>query len=277
MNYTVLGANGFIGKHVAEALRRRGYTPFCPGREEDPSRRDLGIVFYCIGLTADFRQRPLETVDAHVCILSRLLREASLDRLIYLSSTRVYAGLNGPMNEDAQLSVNPNDPSDLYNISKLMGESACLHSGRNTAIARLSNVVGSDFSSDNFIFALIREACDGKFIRLQSAAESTKDFILLKDAVQAIVALGEHPHPKPIYNIASGRNLSSAQICEVIAGVEHCRWEAEAGAPLLSFPDIDISRARKDLGLKPGNVLDSLKGLVCQYRKKKDAAHEHTH
>ena len=79
MHYTVLGSSGFIGKHVAEALRCRGYAPFCPGREEDTSRRDLGTVFYCIGLTADFRQRPLETVDAHVCMLNSLLCRATFE------------------------------------------------------------------------------------------------------------------------------------------------------------------------------------------------------
>lgn len=276
MNYTVLGSNGFIGKHVAEALRRRGYAPFCPAREEDTSSRELGIVFYCIGLTADFRQRPLETVDAHVCVLNSLLRNAKFDKLMYLSSTRVYAGLKGPVNEEAILAVNPNDPSNLYNISKLMGESACLHSGRNTAVARLSNVIGPDFSSDNFISAIIREACDTKFIRLQSAAESAKDFILLKDAIQAIVALGAYPDPRPVYNIASGRSLSNRQICEAISGIEGCRWEAATGASLLSFPEIDISRARKDLGLVPGNVLESLKGLVCQYRENKGVEYGHT-
>lgn len=277
MNCTVLGANGFIGQHVAEVLRRRGHAPFCPGREEGQLRGNLGVIFYCIGLTADFRQRPLETVDAHVCILNRLLREASFDRLVYLSSTRVYAGLKGPVNEDARLTVNPNDLSDLYNISKLMGESACLQSGRNTAIARLSNVVGPDFSSDNFIFSLIREARENKLIRLQSAAESVKDFILLEDAVRAIIALGEHTDPRPIYNIASGRALSNEQLCEAIAGIENCKWEVAPKAALLSFPDIDISRARMDLGLMPGDVLDSLEDLICLYKKKKGVAHGYTH
>lgn len=268
--YTILGASGFVGSQLVKILNSSGVDCYVPARgDNELFKRDLGRVFYCIGLTADFRQRPLETVDAHVCILNRLLREASFDRLIYFSSTRVYAGLSGKVNEDTQLVVNPNTPADLYNISKLMGESVCLQSGRDTVIARLSNVVGSDFTSDNFIFALIREACDGKLIRLRSAVESVKDFILLKDAVQALVALGECHHPKPIYNIASGRNLSNAQICEVIAGIEHCKWEVVTGAPLLSFPDIDISRARQDLGLMPSDVLGSLEDLVCQYRERK--------
>src|SRR3989338_3648357 len=276
MNYTVLGANGFIGKHVAAALRRRGHSPLCPDREQRLPGRDLGVVFYCIGLTADFRQRPLDTVDAHVCVLNRVLREASYEKLVYLSSTRVYMGLKGRVNEDDVLLANPNDPSDLYNISKLMGESACLHSGRNAAVARLSNVVGPDFSSDNFISALIREACEERSIHLHSTAESAKDFILLEDAVGAIVALGELSRPMPIYNIASGRNLSNGQVCAAITAVEHCNWEVAQGARLLDSPEIDISRSRKDLGLTPGDVLGSLAGLVCRYREKKDVEHGYT-
>ncbi len=277
MHYTVLGSNGFIGRHVAEALRRRGHIPFCPAKGENISNRDLGLAFYCIGLTADFRQKPLEAVEAHVCVLNRVLREASFDRLIYLSSTRVYAGLRGPVNEDVVLTVNPNDPSDLYNISKLMGESACLNSGRSTAIARLSNVVGLDFLSDNFISVLIREAYDNKLIQLHSAAESAKDFILLEDAVQAIVVLGERAGSKPIYNIASGRKLTGEEICKAIAGVANCSWEVVPGAPLLSFPDIDISRARTDLGLEPGDVLGALGELVRLYREEKGVEHGYTH
>ncbi|MDP3791622.1 MAG: NAD(P)-dependent oxidoreductase [Candidatus Omnitrophota bacterium] len=277
MNYTVLGVNGFIGKHVAAALGRRGHSVFCPAREEKLSGRDLGVAFYCIGLTADFRQRPLDTVDAHVCVLNRVLRETSYEKLVYLSSTRVYAGLKGCVNEDSVLLADPNDPSDLYNISKLMGESACLHSGRNAVVARLSNVIGPDFSSDNFISVLMREACEEKSILLHSMAQSAKDFILLEDAVGAIIALGELPRSGPIYNIASGRNLSNRQVCEAITAVEHCKWEVVPDARLLDFPEIDISRARKDLGLTPGDVLGSLAGMVRRYREKKDVEHGYTY
>ena len=266
---TVLGARGFIGRQVAAVLHTQGFSPYCPDKVEDIGGRSLGIVFYCIGLTADFRERPLDAVEAHVCLLNRLLREANFDRLIYLSSTRVYAGLCGLVSEDADLIVNPNDISDLYNLSKLMGESACLHSGRDAVAARLSNVVGTDFDSGNFLFDLIREACDCGVIRLRSAAESVKDYILVSDAVNALVALSMHPHPKPIYNVASGRNLSNTDICEAIAEAADCRWEVLDGAPLLEFPRIDISRSRQELGLIPVDVLGQLENLVYQYRTRK--------
>src|SRR5919197_813364 len=64
---TVLGASGFIGGHLAKHFRALGYECLTPGRNE-PSlyETDLGDVIYAIGLTADFRQRPLDTIEAHV-------------------------------------------------------------------------------------------------------------------------------------------------------------------------------------------------------------------
>jgi nucleoside-diphosphate-sugar epimerase len=266
---TVLGARGFIGRQVAAVLQTHGFSPYCPDKVEDIGRRSLGIVFYCIGLTADFRERPLDTVEAHVCLLNRLLLEANFDRMIYLSSTRVYAGLHGIVGEGADLRVNPNSFSDLYNLSKIMGESACLHSGRDAVVVRLSNVVGSDFSSNNFLFDLIREACDNGYIILRSALESSKDYILVGDGVNALIAIAAHPAPRPIYNVASGRNLTNFQVCETIARVADCDWEVSVGAPLLDFPCINVSRAQQDLGLVSGDVLALIEKLVYQYRTTK--------
>lgn len=270
MKFTVLGASGFIGRNLVEYLRNEGNDVWTPSRtNSNILGQPLGTVFYCIGLTADFRQRPLDTVEAHVCVLNRLLRKASFERMIYLSSTRVYAGMRGSVNEDVSLNVNPNEFSDLYNLSKLMGESACLHSGHDVVVARLSNVVGFDLSSDNFIFDLIREACDSGAIALRTAAESVKDYVLVSDVVSSLIALAEHPNPKRIYNVASGRNLSNADVCEIIAKAEGCHWDVSANAPLLKFPHIDISLAQRELGLDPADVLSALKDLIIEYRLKK--------
>jgi nucleoside-diphosphate-sugar epimerase len=270
MKFTVLGANGFIGRNLVAYLHNEGYEVWAPSRTNSNILIEpLGHVFYCIGLTADFRRRPLDTVEAHVCVLKRLLRKASFVRLIYLSSTRIYSGMNGSVNEGVSLMVNPNEFSDLYNLSKLMGESACLHCGRDAVVARLSNVVGSDFSSDNFIFELIREACEDGVIQLRAAPESVKDYVFVTDVVRSLVALAKHPNPKPVYNVASGRNLSNAQVCEAIARAGGCRWEVSANAPLLQFPQIDISLAQEELGLIPSDVLNVLKDLVIEYHSKR--------
>src|ERR1039457_2553989 len=141
MNATVLGSQGFIGSLLVRHLRQIGVNVFAPPRD-DPAifTNSLGHLFYCAGLTADFRQKPVATIRAHVSYLVDVLEQANYESLLYLSSTRVYAGATGSREEE-KLRVNPCEPSDLYNLSKLTGEAACLaFKKKNVRIARLSNV-----------------------------------------------------------------------------------------------------------------------------------------
>src|SRR5262249_3778138 len=125
MKATILGAHGFIGSHLARHLRSKGTEPLLPGKgDQRVFSEHLGHVFYCAGLTGDFRRKPLETIKAHVSYLIDVLERAHYDSLLYLSSTRVYAGLDHAR-EEATLRVNPLNPGDLYNLSKLTGEAAC--------------------------------------------------------------------------------------------------------------------------------------------------------
>ena len=55
------------------------------------ARRPAGHVIDCIGLTGDFRVRPLDTAEAHVGLVARCLGELLFDSFLLLSSTRVYA------------------------------------------------------------------------------------------------------------------------------------------------------------------------------------------
>src|SRR5437868_14664917 len=87
---TVLGASGFIGSHIVRELEQRGEKYYAPAKVETIWDKDLGNIIYCIGLTADFRTRPFDTVEAHVCKLNELLKRGRFDSLLYLSSTRVY-------------------------------------------------------------------------------------------------------------------------------------------------------------------------------------------
>ena len=102
-DYTVLGATGFIGNHLAAALRRTGATCFTPARGDDAVfKKPLGRVFYCIGYTADFAKDPSATVEAHAALLGRILSEAQFDKLIYMSSVRLYDGLGGPVKTEGR-------------------------------------------------------------------------------------------------------------------------------------------------------------------------------
>lgn len=263
---TVLGASGFIGRHLVARLRADGVPCEAPARN-DPGllHRPLGHVIYAIGLTSDFRSRPLETVEAHVCVLRTLLAHADFDSLTYLSSTRVYAGA-ADTRESATLAVNPNDPSDLYNLSKLMGESLCLYGGRAHAkVARLSNIVGLRDAPDSFIDQLLEEGARNGAILLRTALSSRKDYLYVDDAVSQILAIARSD-ATGIFNVAHGTGVSNGDIAAAIQ--DHLGWPAmaAAGAPEWAFADIDVSRTQA-LGLLPPRAFsDYFPNFLAQYR-----------
>ena len=104
-------------------LRTRGHDVVAVSRGALLSEgEELGHVIYAIGVTADFRWKPFETVDAHVSTLAQLLKNSQFDSWLYLSSTRVYgsATIQQLAQETQPVTVYPN-ADGLYDISKLMG------------------------------------------------------------------------------------------------------------------------------------------------------------
>lgn len=263
--FTILGAGGFIGSALVSHLKANGHAVYAPARGDmQVFRHGLGHVIYCIGMTADFRSRPFDTVNAHISFLAQILQQASFDSLLYLSSTRVYAGAASG-SEVVPLQVDSSSPSDLYNITKLAGESLCRSCGRaGVKVARLSNVVGEDHRSQNFLFALIREALSGQ-IELQTDPDSAKDYILLHDVVSLLPRIAVEGKDW-LYNVGSGINLHHRAIVARLAELTACEVTIRQHAPLLDFPAIDVTRIHAEFGFSAASVLDTLPSLVAACR-----------
>lgn len=248
VRFTVLGADGRIGRALVAALRERHDVRAIgrAGLAELLGRGEpAGHVISCIGLTGDFRTRPLATAEAHVGLTARILAEIPLDSFLYLSSTRVYAKATTTL-EDASLSVNPSDPSDLYNLSKLAGEALCLSDQRRTVRAvRLSNVTHPDPDPDTFLGQVIQEGRASGRVVLRQAPESAKDYIAGTDVVallERMALTGRHR----LYNLASGTNVTHAAIAERLRCGQGWDVRFAADAPVAAFPPIDISRLRAE-------------------------------
>ena len=269
---TVLGASGFIGSHLVRRLKERGTPFYAPGRGDALTGRPLGHVIYSIGLTSDFRSRPLETMQAHVCELHGVLQNCEFDSLLYLSSTRVYAPRSaGAAREEDDVTINPSDPNHLYNISKLAGESLALNCGRVARVARLSNVYGGDFDSGNFLSSVIGEAVARGKVTLHTSLDSEKDYIGVEDVVDGLLSIATGGRPRGIYNLASGVNVSHGQLAESLREHTNCSVEVMPGAPRSSFPAISIERMREEFGFSPSGALGQMKQLIELYRKHKGA------
>lgn len=265
----MLGAGGFIGQHLVAHLQRSGVACFAPQRG-DPRvfTRALGHVVYAIGLTADFRRRPLDTVEAHVCFLRRLIQDAQFESLTYLSSTRVYAGAD-QTSEAARLHVNPSDPSDLYNLSKLMGESLCLHGGHaQMKVARLSNIVGLRPDPDIFIDQLLDEGCRTGQVTLRTALASRKDYLYVDDAVALLARIALAPETG-IFNVASGEAVSNQ--CVVDALRQHMGFAVavQPDAPVWDFTPVDMAKTQARFGLAAQPFARYFPLFLQQYRQKR--------
>ncbi|MCH8618788.1 SDR family oxidoreductase [Undibacterium sp. TS12] len=262
---TLIGGKGFIGRHLHTYLQSAGWTSHVP--EKDDVRlttEHLGHVFYCAGLTADFRQRPYATVDAHVSLLAKILQHGQFDTLTYLSSTRVYAGASDT-DEAAVLSVQAHAAGDLYNLSKLMGESLCLHGGRNTRVVRLSNVFGMDMPEQNFLSEVLSDAAKCGQVVFRSAPESQKDYVSIADVVRFLPLIATKGEIG-IYNLARGSNTTHASLALQLEQMG-VRCEFENGAPNLSFPPIRTNKLEAQFGPAEFELTNELQALFNHYKK----------
>jgi len=264
VRYTVIGSQGFIGSHLVQYLRAAGHDCLTPPRDyREVIDEALGHVVYCVGVTADFRRRPMDTVEAHVCHLLPLLRSGRFETLLYLSSTRIYASSGRP---DAELIVDPANPDHLYNVSKMMGEAICLSARPETCrVVRLSNVFGSDLHSDNFLSSIVRAALEAGRVDLSTDLNSERDYLDVYDAVGALAEIATRGRQR-IYNLAFGSNRTTAQLVDVLRRETGCEVNVPPGAPTVRFPQIDIAAVRTEFGFRPRDVLAALPDLVQKFR-----------
>jgi nucleoside-diphosphate-sugar epimerase len=268
MQYTVLGAQGFIGSHVVQRLQSLEIPHQAVTYDVlQHLDQDLGHVLYCIGLTADFRERPFDTVEAHVNVLSQILHHGKFQSLTYLSSTRVYQG-SSVTRETEPLMLNVLDPGDLFNASKLMGESLCLWGKReNVKIARVSNVVGPGRDHNVFLDQVLYEAFSKGEVVFQTAPASSKDFIHVGDVVTGLLHIAIEGR-QSIYNLAAGVNASNQWIADFLSANFNIRSSYAPQARQWSFAPIDISRLKTEFGFDPRPLPDYLHGYITDFKKR---------
>jgi nucleoside-diphosphate-sugar epimerase len=251
MSWTVLGSTGYIGSRLRLYLERTGESVFAPFKG-DPGifEKDLGNVVYCIGVTADFRERPYDTIDAHVTYLSEILRRAEFKSFLYLSSTRVYIHCNNTR-ETSPVIVQVLEPGDLYNLSKLLGEALCLQDSRDCIrVARISNVVGGDMAKANtFLSSIIQAAGQGN-VRLNSSLASAKDYIHIDDVVSLLVKITQTGFNR-LYNVASGQQITHEQWVNALIRRYDCLVEVERNADIVVNEPIDSTMIRTEFSYNP--------------------------
>lgn len=246
MKILVTGAAGFIASHLVPALKRIGarlvltdIRPLGPLADdaqagfrwdirdhasmpafvEEASGCDAIVHLAAIAAPRQCAIDPSTAWETNVRGTQNVLELAHLaaiPRVIFLSSSHVY-GISPkymPTDEPHPLWMH-----DSYTTTKILGEQLCaLHyqnHGTSYAAIRLFNSYGFGQSADYFLGAKIRQALTERRVIVKGPV-ITKDWIEIRDAVSAIVALTGNGYVGPV-NVGTGIETSLQALGKQIA------------------------------------------------------------
>jgi nucleoside-diphosphate-sugar epimerase len=258
---TILGATGFVGRRLQARLTAEGWDVYAPAKgDKSLFGRDMGVVFYCAGLTADYDRRPFDTVEAHATLVSELIQAGRFEQLIYLSSTRLYDGqAAAELDETAPLLFDVADPRRVYDLSKALGENLTLArtEGRG-AVARLANVYDWEPEAPGFLSEWLIEAARTRELRLESSPHIARDYIHLDDVVAALIAMSEKP-AQGVFNVGGGELTANGEIANLFL---QAGWHVDFSRDISPAPPPRANNARLlALGVTPAPV----KAVVRRY------------
>jgi nucleoside-diphosphate-sugar epimerase len=267
---TIIGGKGFIGRHLAARLLATGWDCHLPDRHAPlDGEEDMGHLFYCAGLTADYLQRPFDTIEAHVSQLSRILQAGRFQSLTYLSSTRLYDSQPGTEgSEELPLLLNPTNPRHIYDLSKALGESLCQVTGKGRArVARLSCVYNDHTDEDGFLPGLLRQLIKDSpsLLEVDSSPAFARDYIHLEDVLDALILIATQGN-EGIYNVASGENIGNKTLFAALSQVSGCKIIPLRNDDSPAPARISINKMQKEFDWQPIPVLEKITSLIEENR-----------
>lgn len=298
ISVAVLGASGFLGSHLVDALlaagcRVRALGRTFPGLLTEAALANPNLSHCTVALSeANDLEAGLDGVD--VCfhlssttvpstsnldprsdVVSNVLgslnlleaaRSRGVRRIVFSSSGGTVYGIprQVPIVEDHQT-----DPTCAYGISKLAIEKYLalyrhLH-GIDSIVLRIANPYGErqrQVSAQGAVAVFLAKALRGETIEIWGDGSVVRDYIYVGEVARAMLATVSYHGQDKVFNIGSGKGLSLNQLVAAI-NRELGRAAAVNYRPGRGFDVpanvLDISRAEKELGWKPR--VDFIEGL----------------
>jgi len=277
----LLGRPAWLDRLQREFPRLLALTPFDVARDSIESVDGAGEARFVLHMASIaspsfYRRYPLETIDANVWGLRRLLEfyrgSERLEGFLFFSSSEIYGDPppeHVPTTEDYRGNVSPLGPRACYDEAKRFGETLCSVFARTDklpiAIARPFNNYGPGMATtDRRLPAdLARAVLEDRDIVLHSDGSPTRSFCYAADAMAGYLKCLLH-RGFDCFNIGSdGPETSVAELAQLFraAGAEvfgyrgKVRFEPSTDADYLADnptrrrPAID--KARRLLGYAP--------------------------
>ncbi len=292
----VLGAGGFLGRHVTETLEATDGVDLAvvsrsaTGANGHPldlraaDRRDLrriirgvhpDVIINCSGVT---RGSPAALIRGNVVLVAELLAAVAAEdhrcRIVHLGSAAEYGAVpvGTPVTEET-----PPNPVGAYGIAKLAGSELVLAAARagdcDAIVLRVFNPIGTGVPVNTVLGraaqalrAAIRAGDDR--IRLGSLGDE-RDFVDARDVADAVRAAALVPGRigAQVLNVGSGTATLVRDAVARLAAAANFQGAVEedepvAAAPRVSWQQADIAAAARVLGWQPTHSLgDSIEAV----------------
>lgn len=251
----VLGANGFLGRHLCSLLERDRHQAVAVSRRPDsrffnthaPSlslmteadlfstsggREVLSLARAVVCLnwrsvpvtfaTEPWREVP-ENVEPAMLTFWRLAEAAPAAKIVFLSSGGTVYGAEGTT---PRTELSPTHPISAYGLGKLLTEEALRFVGRARAqpyaILRVSNAVGrwQTNEAQGIVGAALRAARGGTPLKLYGGGKQIRDFVDADDVARAIfAACNDSRQAAATWNVGSGTGVTIADLVGTISEI----------------------------------------------------------
>lgn len=224
---TVIGANGFVGRYVAQELTAHSVDSVLTRRtggelqsgwirwdldDLPTSLTDLGspdvVIHLAWGHLHDYRalQHFEEELPRHYRFLRRLV-QLGVPRILVTGTCLEYGHLYGPLREELQVA-----PTTAYGMAKdflrRQLEQLSLRENFELVWARLFYVYGEGQRDSSLFSSLRLAAARGGQPFDMSSGEQLRDFLPIEQAAQALVKMALSRHSAGLINVCSGRPIS---------------------------------------------------------------------
>lgn len=242
MKVAIIGANGYIGKHLAFYLKRMGMTPMCYDIQEEERENynavdltdkesvkdiDLNVdnIFMFAGLTGTYAGfDKYETYNAIneiglLNLLDAIRKSEYRPKVIFPSTRLVYKGVDKALKEGDE-----KETKTIYSVNKIACE-GLLQAYKASfdipySVFRIcipyGNLLSTDYSFGTIGF-FINQASAGKSITLYGGGKIKRTFTHMEDLCYQVVEAAFNPNSNgEIYNIG-GETYSLREAAEIIA------------------------------------------------------------
>lgn len=288
----VIGANGFIGSHLVDALvvaghRVRAFDRFSSGepsfesqgvdimRGEFLSRSDLDqavagmdFVFHFLSTTtpATAQDDPTLDIRTNVAQTVELLESCAAAGVehVYFASTG--GAIYGAQDRSEYVETDRTLPVSPYAIGKLTIENYLRYfqavRGLQSTALRISNPYGTRqhrHKKQGLIPIALRQISLGEPVVKFGDGSMVRDYIFVNDVVQMISQMVGRPHEHDVYNLGSGQGFTVTEVLDSLRRVTGVEFAVEDRPVPVTFVDrvvLDIDRYTSEFGRPDFETLD---------------------